>query len=61
MTIFSRYSGVPGTNHSNYYHNQQTSKYGLHDFEAYHKGLCYSFPTPHDNNQSEVEQGYSKH
>ena len=42
---------VPGTNHPNYYQA----------FEAYQKGLCYSFPTPHDSNQSEVEQGYGKH
>ena len=26
--------------------------------EAFQKGLCYSFPTPHYNNQSEAEQGY---
>ena len=28
-------------NHSNYYHNQQTSKYGLRDFEAFE---AYQFP-----------------
>ena len=30
-------------------------------FEAYQKSLCYSFPTPRYNNQSEVEQSYDKH
>lgn len=41
----------------------QTLKCGLRDFEAFEafqKALCYSFPTPHCNNQTEAEQGYYK-
>ena len=63
MTEFSPLL-VPGTNHPSYYHIQRTSKCGLRDFEAFEaheKGLCFNFPTPHYNNQSEVEQGYDKH
>ena len=49
------------THHPNYYRSSQTLECGWCNFEgvkAFQKGLCYSFPTPHYNNQSQAEQGY---